>query len=292
MDLPYLINYNQIMRVFRLLLAGILTIAIATPVASAQTGGASYVAFGDSIAANPTWAEQFDKSNGQPCRYGKDSYPEKLAGDFPSFYNASCSGTKITVLDGEQKPLSETFDYSINQAQDHGALGSNTRVVTITIGANDPWPQAMGYGYKASSMSIDPKDYANRIRSRIDRIKSLAPNARILLVGYPEFVDDDNRLCLVNHDGGSSALQLPVDDPTLKKYFRSLNQAITGAANQLGAEYVDIATAFRGHNTCAAGADRWVTTLVDNPGVNLLPMHVSSAGVQAQAQVIRTHLGL
>lgn len=45
------------------------------------------------------------------------------------------------------------------------------------------------------------------------------------------------------------------------------------------------------HSSCASGADRWVTTVIDNPGVSLLPMHISSDGVKAQARIIREHLG-
>ena len=289
--------YTQTMAVsvscFRVLTTAVLAASLSffAPAAVAQPGGVHYVAFGDSIAANPTWAEQFQKQNRASCIGGADSYPERLAGSFPSFFNASCAGSKITMLEGEQKPLSEVFDQGIDRAQKHAALGPNTKVVTITIGANDPWPHAMNYGYGSSDISIDANDYTARIRDRIHRIKTAAPNARILLVGYPEFVDDDNRLCLVNHDGGSSSLQLPTIDPTLKNYFHSLNRAMAGAAPKLGVEYVDVATAFRGHNSCASGADRWVTTVIDNPGVSLLPMHISSDGVKSQARIIREHLG-
>ncbi len=262
----------------------------ATP-ALAQTGGTSYVAFGDSIAANPTWSEQLAQRENAPCRTGTDSYPENLAGNFPSFFNASCSGSTIIEVSGGGQISAEVLDKSIDRAEEHGALGANTTVVTLTIGANDAWPHALLYGYRADgTIEISSEEFAHRIRSKINRIKNLAPNARILLVGYPEFTEADNRLCLVNLDANGIPVQLPTQDATLRTYFQSLNTAMAQAAPTLGVEYVDIAKEFRGHNTCAPGNERWVTTVVDKPGVSLLPMHISSEGVKAQTRIINAHL--
>ncbi len=256
----------------------------------AQSTGKHYVAFGDSIAANPTWTEQFEKRPDQPCRAGTDSYPVLLAQDYPTFENASCSGSKIVTFEGEKRTFSEELRETIDRLEKDNLLGTGTQLITITIGANDKWPNAQHFGFYPGGSSITADEYLTRIEPDIKRLKELAPQARILLVGYPEFVEADYKFCPINIDSNGVPIRTEIINPTLKIHFDQLNGAMAAAAAHLGVEFVDMATPFQGHNTCAPEDQRWVTVVVNNANESHLPMHISARGSIEQARIIREHL--
>lgn len=258
--------------------------------AAAQTGGMQYVAFGDSIAANPTWNDQFEKRPDAPCRTGMDSYPVHVAKQFQSSFNGSCSGAKIVTYPGERGTFSEELGQTIERATNEKAIGSSTKLITLTIGANDKWPHAQNFGYNPNGSRIAPEEYIQRIESHMKKLKELAPNARILLVGYPNFVGSDGKFCPINVDDRHLPVRMELPDPTLNNHFTQLNGAMAAAAKHFKVEYVDMTTAFEGHTTCAPEGQRWVTTIINNPGEVLLPMHISADGAKAQAHVIAEFL--
>ena len=263
---------------------------LATP-ATAQATGAHYVAFGDSIAANPTWQDQFEKRPDSPCRTSPDSYPVHVAREFPSFFNGSCSGAKMTTYPGERGTFSEELGQTIDRAVADQAIGTGTKVITVTMGANDKWPNAQHFGYYPGGSHITTDEYVGRMQPHITRLKQLAPNARIVLVGYPAFVESDGKFCPVNVDNNNGLpVRMELPDPTLKVHFDQLNHAMAQAADHFTVDFVDMTEPFVGHTTCAPTGQRWVTTVVNNPDERLLPMHMTAEGAQAQARIITDFL--
>lgn len=87
-----------------------------------------------------------------------------------------------------------------------------------------------------------------RIRDRlvelVRAVHDRAPTARILLVGYPQVFPESE---------GCEQLPLAAGDvPLAHATVRSLNGAVSSAAHETGAEYVDVWAASAGHDICAA----------------------------------------
>lgn len=257
-------------------------------------GGAQYVAFGDSYAANPNTEEQYEaRQDGDPCRWGDNSYPMHLSKNFSSFFNATCSGAVIEQDYFKAAPVTARLSQLVDRAENVHALGPQTQLVTITIGGNEAWYAIRDYGHLGSSKMITPAEYSRRIGPSIARIRAQAPNARILLVGYPEFVGADNRLCYIDTTRYGFPLKIVVHDPTQRTYIKALNDAMRMSAPDLGAEYVDVFTPSQGHGSCVPDDQRWVKNLLDAPERDPhLILHLNEVGTKEQARIVGEYLKL
>ncbi|GGU20200.1 SGNH/GDSL hydrolase family protein [Lentzea flava] len=217
------------------------------------------------------------------CRRSDDAWPRKftLPGINGYVGNASdsfskdvelafvaCSGAQTWNVDGgvsgTEVPFSwsEPDNYQKGNGQYHemrqvdsGVLDENTTLVTLSIGGNDAGftdavveclPPLVGCAdrdtyipkYKAS---ID--NALTKVERVINRIKTRARNAKILLMGYPELFSTTQTCVPGIGTKESAALS------TLAKYMRDKSNEMV---NRLGAPvaYADAVSHFAGHNAC------------------------------------------
>ena len=117
------------------------------------------------------------------------------------------------------------------------------------------------------------------------KIREKAPNARIIIVGYPQlFVDDPNN----QYDD----LLFAEDQRWMNQKAAELNAMLASAAQEAGAEFVDPTDAFRGHGI--GSSDPWINDLnLGGPGMmahDPSSFHPNAAGHAALAQLIQQQL--
>jgi len=229
--------------------------------------GAVYAALGDSESAGAGIAPTADSG----CLRSARNYPALVAKKmkFSSFEDVTCSGAMTTNMLRAQFTDDATNDPQLD------ALGSRTRVVTLTIGLND---DKLAFGLLAAcvSPSGDPSDVcrtvlaasdqrvdeqltkaARRVEDTLKLIRKTAPKARVILVGYPRYLPDS----------GSCPDRYPVVAamaPRLRSALDVVNEKWRAAAANAGAEYVDTYALSKGHDVCSG--DPWVNGSRDQPG--------------------------
>ena len=223
---------------------------------------ATYVALGDSYTSAPG-VPVTDTSSG--CLRSDRNYPALVAEalDLP-YVDVSCGGASTASLVGAQQtstgPVPPQFD----------ALEETTELVTIGMGGNDEnlfselvatcaqisQPSAAGAPCR-DAMSAGGSDrllqkipvIRERVTSALLGIHDRAPDATVVLVGYPQ---------LAPPSGTCPELPLAAGD---YRYVRSitarLGGALAAAAKEGDALYIDMLAASRGNDICA-GDKAWV----------------------------------
>ncbi|MGW0176522.1 SGNH/GDSL hydrolase family protein [Rhodococcus sp. NPDC003322] len=258
------------------------------PLARADTPSppAVYVALGDSFSAGPGIAPNLAVTG---CLQSAVNYPHLVAAALhaAAFRDVTCSGATTGDLWQSQSP---------SRPAQFDALTPDTTLVTVGVGANDVGlvPLAVGclnFGpppYGRSCAAARTPDGADSHAERADRlaatyaavigeIRSRAPRARVLLVGYPTAI----------RPGGCPGIQpvWPVDADYLESLIVRLNAAMaTGATN---ATFVDLFPSTRGHDVCAPPQQRWIEGAVPTSVAAPIPLHPNAAGHEnAAAQVL------
>jgi hypothetical protein len=224
-----------------LLAAGAALTGAATAQASslAPTGG--YAALGDSYSSG-VGAGSYISSSGE-CKRSTKAYPYLWAtAHSPSTFDfTACSGARTgDVLSGQLGPLS-----------------SATGLVSISVGGNDA-----GFA-DVMTTCVSQSDSAcisriNTARAYVDStlpgkldsvysaIRSKAPNAHVVVLGYPRFYQLGTT-CL----GLSEAKRKAINDAS-----DHLNTAIAKRAANHGFTFGDVRPAFTGHEICSG--DSWL----------------------------------
>ncbi|MFW6772997.1 SGNH/GDSL hydrolase family protein [Nocardioides sp. CPCC 205120] len=235
-----------------------------------------YVAMGDSYTAAPG----VDPAQGDSgvCGRSQVNYPSLVAGAFggSTLVDVSCSGATTGDLLASQQLAGQTIPPQAD------AVTAETDVVTISTGGNDFGAFGVLAGQCEQPGTTCPTlDLATaqeglaRVTSdlvaAIDVVRERAPQARVLVVGYPQVVPPGTEGCE----------DLPVDGDVLG-LARLLNQELANAqqraAEQAGVDYVDVFAATEGHALCSD--DPWI-----NGGdfVDAAPYHPLPAGQRAVA---------
>jgi len=234
--------------------------------ASSATTIHRYVALGDSYTAAP-YVYLTDVANG--CLRSNGNYPALLAQRLgvAKHVDVSCSGATSKDLFGRQG----TFQQQTVPPQ-LAAVTRDTDLVTIGIGGNDfglfgslvgtcpiSGPQgrifAPSDGVRCGQVdlrkaSADVRRIGALITRDLRAIHRKAPDATVVLVGYPRILDPSR----------SCPKVLPVaprDSIALDAVTRSLSQQMKAAAARTGSVFVDLYAASKGHDVCA-GKDAWV----------------------------------
>lgn len=272
-----------------LALAGSL-LAVATPSAGAAGDPGPYVALGDSYAAGAGVPGQ----SAGLCLRSDHNYGHLVAAALStaSYTDVTCSAAKIKDITGSQyDAIIKVNDPQIN------ALTADTRLITLGIGGNDLGSSGLGIGeviatciggavvnptgtpckdvyahghwvWSWSTFSWSWQYGTDDLVGRIDgaapaladtlqQIHAKAPNARVLLVGYPSVLPDNAADC---------AGRQPVtvgDVAYLHGILDRLNGMLAATAAANGATYVDTATRTRGHDVCSD--DRWIEGALPAP---------------------------
>lgn len=225
--------------------AGLLATLGLTAVASADTTAATvdYVALGDSYSSGVGAGSYLDSSS---CKRSANAYPELYANATGASLNfQACSGAK-------------TGDVINNQS---AALNSGTDLVSISVGGNDAgfssvMEDCILEGDSGCKTAIDnAKTYvANTLPGLLagvySTIKSKAPNAEVVVLGYPHFYKI----------GGSCSVGL---SDTSRGYINSgadaLDSTIASAASKAGFTFADVRGVFTGHEICSGSA--WLNSV-------------------------------
>ncbi|PRY41565.1 SGNH/GDSL hydrolase family protein [Umezawaea tangerina] len=252
------------------------SLGVAIPANAAVTPG-DYVAIGDSYASG-VGAYPYNSDSGA-CKQSPNSYPRSWARNHPAFTlkDMTCSGA--TIADVENTQL--------------GALGTATRLVTITVGGNDVGftdsvttcltgsDDACGNAAYASAwraqLVVPPK-----LRALYAQVKDRAPNARVVVLGYPRLVDPGTGSC-------GAITPSATKRQWLNYAADQTSDGIRSAAGDAGVTFVDVRPAFADHQAC--GTAPWIN------GVDLShyseifhPNHDGHAGVYTYLLTIQTDL--
>ncbi|MFF9810398.1 SGNH/GDSL hydrolase family protein [Streptomyces coeruleorubidus] len=222
-----------------LLAAGTALTGAATAQASslAPTGG--YTALGDSYSSG-VGAGSYISSSGD-CKRSTKAYPYLwAAAHSPStFHFTACSGARTgDVLSGQLGPLS-----------------SATGLVSISVGGNDAgfadvMTTCVTQSDSACISRIDTaRAYVDstlpgKLDSVYSAIRSKAPNARVVVLGYPRFYKLGTT-CL----GLSEAKRKAINDAS-----DHLNTAIAKHAANHGFTFGDVRPAFTSHEICSGAS--------------------------------------
>jgi len=254
--------------------------------------GAAYAALGDSESAGAGIAPTADPG----CLRSRRNYPALVAKKlhYSSFEDTTCSGAQTTDL---LRPQFTQTDTTNDPQLD--AVGSRTKLVTLTIGLNDDKvafsllqacvsktgePSALCRTVLgATDQQVDQQltKAARRVADTLTLIRRAAPKARIVLVGYPRFLPDagscPDRYPLV-----------PAMAPRLRSALEMVNQKWKDVAAAAGVDYVDTWTMSAGHDVCSD--DPWVNGSETQPG-KAVALHPFEAFHEAVAKKIVKLLG-
>jgi lysophospholipase L1-like esterase len=275
-------------------LAVALVIALpGTARAAAPTG--RYVALGDSFTSGPLIPTQVDLN----CVRSNRNYPALTAASIgsSSFADVSCGGaTTDDILNPSTGQLGLPVPAQIT------AVTAATALVTVGIGGND-----IGFSDIITTCAEDSLDSpfgspcrdrytaggtdqlrariaatAPKVASVLRAVRTAAPNARVVVVGYPAILPDTGYGCWP---------VVPIafgDVPYLRGVEKALNAMLAATAAANGAGYVDTYTPSIGHDACRGSSTRWVEGLV--PGTSAAPFHPNAAGERGMATATVAHL--
>ncbi|MEU6858339.1 SGNH/GDSL hydrolase family protein [Glycomyces sp. NPDC046736] len=217
------------------LVAAVVTVlALTSGTAQAQT--IEYVALGDSYASGVGTRSYIDDGSG--CSRSNAAYPALLAAELGAdFTFAACSGAK-------------TGDLIANQL---GALSASTDLVTVTIGGNDtgwagivqqcayPAPWTCDAEIDAAEQFIQ-NQLPGRLHAAYDAIESAAPNAEVIVLGYPRLFNGETCNVITRIS--------PAEQARLNSAADLLATVVGQTAASHGFTNIDVRDAFTGHAVC------------------------------------------
>lgn len=263
-------------------------VALATPSGATPISGGVYVALGDSYSAGPLIPPISDPLT---CVRSKANYPSLLAKSqqVTTFRDVTCSSATTQNFAQPQKGA-----IAGTAAPQYNALSADTTLVTVGIGGNDvglvglaescinvaPPPVGKSCAAKYTAGGVD--QYSQKIQAFaptygtvIEKIRSLAPNARIVMVSYPTAI----------RNGGCFPVQpvLGPDATYIQAKIDELNSVMSQQSAAHGATYVNLRPSTVGHDACALPGVRWLEGLV--PLSPAFPLHPNALGMKNAAAV-------
>ncbi|WP_406859982.1 SGNH/GDSL hydrolase family protein [Streptomyces sp. HUAS MG47] len=223
-----------------LLLGAVLALTGAGAAQAAESAALDYVALGDSYSSG-VGAGSYDSASGS-CKRSTKAYPVlwKNANAPSSFAFTACSGAV-------------TSDVTANQL---GPLSAATDLVSITIGGNDAGfadvmttcvlqSEATCINRVNQAKSYVDSTLPGRLDSVYNAIRTKAPNAKVVVLGYPRFY----KL------GGSCIAGLSENErAAINGGSDHLNAAVAKRAADHGYTFASVVPAFTGHEICSGSA--------------------------------------
>jgi lysophospholipase L1-like esterase len=278
-------------------LATIAAVLPAVPAAAAAPVATSpYVALGDSYSSAAGVKPQV-AGTPSACRRSMLDYSHVIATRTrPKFKDRTCSGARTRDFFGPQ---------SAGVAPQLDAVTKDTRLVTMTIGANDEGVfGSITSGCIAASLAsgsisgnpcertfgstftdeITQQTYPNLVKA-LTAVRAKAPAATVVVLGYPRILPDTGRASCY------AAMPVSTGDVAYVTHVETvLNATIRKAAQRTGARFVDMWPSSKGHDSCQPAGTRWIEPF--NGAVNAARVHPNAAGEAAMARATLTALGL
>jgi lysophospholipase L1-like esterase len=231
----------------RTLAAGVLATAMAwgftaAPATAAPADTISYVALGDSFAAGQGALPYSDAT----CRVSKKGYP--VLGDrvksVELVANLACEGAIIQDVPTQLASLAPEVRAEIE-------------LITITVGGNnlglsniltqcsvDPAGIACGEALASARTQLESGALALQLIATISAVQALAPNAEIVVTGYPYLFEPVDPL----------TAQLGILTDLLNASILAATTTVDPTGTQV--RYVDVTAAFAGHGI--GSAEPWI----------------------------------
>ncbi|WP_285601700.1 SGNH/GDSL hydrolase family protein [Kineosporia sp. NBRC 101731] len=251
--------------------------AIQAGPAQAGTGRSlEYVALGDSYAAG-VGAPPYDPASGD-CLRSPVNYSHTWAADHARFTltDVTCSGATTDDVWAEQL----------------SALSRKTRLVTLTIGGNDNKGfsrslQACLQGTDADceAATAAGAEYSSTVlvgdlEKLYRQVRLLAPRARIVVLNYPQLIDQGTGSCGVI---SPSVYRRGL----IADQITALDAAVSTAAHRARVKLVDVRPDFVGHAACSA--DPWI--IGTNVQAQVEWFHPTATGHAAYADALESAIG-
>ncbi|CAM3493192.1 SGNH/GDSL hydrolase family protein [Stackebrandtia soli] len=202
--------------------------------ADVTSDAVNYVALGDSYSSGTGTAEYTDTD----CLLSNHSYPQQLASQLGlTLTFDACSGAVIDDVRNSQM----------------ANLNADTDLVTMSIGGNDtgwsdvvvscarPWPWTC-WGDIDNAEAYVTNTLPGRLDSLYSEIRAAAPNAQVVIVGYPRLFNGESCNVITRISGEEQA--------RLNEAADLLGDTIGSVASAHGFDYVDPRGAFDGHAVC------------------------------------------
>jgi len=203
----------------------------------AQAAPPAYVALGDSYASGVGTRSYI--SDGTSCQRSTYAYPWLIASSRGYTLNfKACSGARIP-------------DVTNNQL---GALSAATNYVTISVGGNDagfasvltecaqPWWSSDCNAAIDKAQSYINNTLPGKLSTLYASIRSKAPNARVVVVGYPRIFNGE--------DCNAGTWFSPAEETRLNQTADLLNSRTSAQASARGFSFANPTSRFLGHAVC------------------------------------------
>ncbi|MEU1753757.1 SGNH/GDSL hydrolase family protein [Micromonospora matsumotoense] len=237
------------------------TLGAAVPVQAAPSD--RYVALGDSYASG-VGADSYTSESGA-CQRSTNAYPALYNTNIKpaSYKSVACSGATTTDVVNSQL----------------SALTSTTTLVSVTIGGND-----VGFTSIMSTCVLQGESQCvaavqaaeNKARAELpaklatvyNGIRSRAPSARVVVVGYPVF-----------YQLGTVCVGLSANSRAkINEGINLVDDITRTAATSAGFTFADVRSIFVGHQLCSYG-EKWLHALnFVNLGVSYHPTAAGQSG--------------
>jgi len=231
----------------------------------------TYVALGDSYTAGPGIEPQ--QPDAGLCQRSAQNWPTLLAATLEvDVTDVSCSGAT-------------TADLASTEAS--GVVGAGTDIVTVGAGGNDgglflSLIRACTGGTDACGPFVDQQtppileQTTTDLAALLGKVRSDAPRATVVLVGYPRIMPETGTCSAVGIDAADAASVLTAE--------KALDDALATAADQADVTYVSPLQPSTGHDACA-GADAWTNGTSPDAGDGIF-FHPNRKGMSAVAALV------
>ncbi|PKF68198.1 esterase [Corynebacterium mastitidis] len=266
--------------------------ASVAPTAQAAPAG-NIVTLGDSFTANPSALYKnfggvvpglvpADYPNQEGCLQAPDNWPRLLGAQVGTpVADWSCTAQTSRTMLGR-----------LDRAIATGDLHPGTRAVVMAIGMNNFGP----FGVKDGTNPLDGPShrqaFLDDMRAAAERIRSVAPGAKIVLSGMPS-VSTGPSFCAVNiHPDNPGLLPEGLHIPLLGQVEDENSARQAQAAADNGMAFVNLRDATRENGTCAPkDSERMVAGIVDitSPQWNIV-FHPTIVGSRFMAEQIAPHV--
>lgn len=250
------------------------------------------VVFGDSFSAQGGKAGQRPLEPGQTafvsnCGTDMENWPKVLGYEYygGSLGDWSCNGTG-------GMPIVQLLAY-VESAIQYGDLGHDTKDVVLMYGGMDTfqWFDTAG---ELANVPVPPVTaYRLLVKQVTNRIKQVAPEARVTWTSYQTYAEPSHvspngveNLCLINTPGQSNRIPVPGADAVQE----ALRDNLQHAAEDAGANFIDVYTPSNEHSTCAPEGQRWIIGFRD-PQLATMTNHPTVIGSYEIGRIIGNALG-
>lgn len=261
-------------------------VALATSLTMAQTAeaaqGQEMVTFGDSFTANGgapgnrTSSSPYNPDiNIHPCFNDKRNWAHQTANNLHhSIADYSCNGTSYWL------------DAYVNDAVRSGNIGRNTKEVVFMYGGLQPDTYVDALANATLPNIPKGSNYRKLLGSQFNKIRQVAPNARITMVNYTPMTVNDT-LCAIN-DGNKV---IPISFPGATLAEDEFNREIGRAAHALGANFINLHDQAKTHDPCQPDtSQRWAVAAQTPTAPSVMPMHPTDVGHDGMARIITREL--